>query len=79
MFNNFRRLLAWATGSAAVGTSRMVDAFMAGASVREVAYTLTTGDDWPRRVRTVESELRAHIERQEAVIAELEGELAELR
>jgi hypothetical protein len=66
----------WAWGSAAVGTTPAVDAFLAGRSVRECAYRHTTGDNWPERVRSVEADLREHIQAQEDTIADLERALA---
>jgi hypothetical protein len=67
---------AWAVGSGTTGTSAAVDAFIAGHSIRQVAYQFVAAGDWPEKVRQVENELRAHIQAQEESIAELERSLA---
>jgi len=72
-----RRLLAWTRGRAAA--SVIVESFISGASVREVAYHHVSGDDWPERVKTVERELRDHIHQLEERVAELEAIVEELR
>lgn len=73
---SWRGWLTTARSRPSGGAGTLVQSFLAGQSVRSVAYHETwQGDEWPARVRQVEDAIRAELERLAAENAALRAQV----